>query len=259
MPTPTRGTTTGPFLASQIREGDPYELSNGHPIECLPAGSRHQMADLDGARVLLSDPGIRRKNLHVGIDVGVAFNGDRNLRAPDIAVGLTDREPGWARTIPPLAVEYADRGTDEEDLQDKLVELLEAGTRIVWVVRLVGPLRVEVYARGEPMRVVEGDGILTAPDILDYPVSVRALVEPRAADAAVLRNLLHAMGRTDPEPDDLVEVTAAAASVMLVLRQRGLRPTADEESAIRGCLDRDTVLAWLQRAFTVASPAELFD
>ena len=27
----------GPFRPEQLRPGDPYELSNGHPIECLPA------------------------------------------------------------------------------------------------------------------------------------------------------------------------------------------------------------------------------
>lgn len=30
----------GPFRADQIREGDPYELSNGHAILCLPTGMR---------------------------------------------------------------------------------------------------------------------------------------------------------------------------------------------------------------------------
>lgn len=259
MPTPRHDASPGPFLASQIREGDRYELRNGHPVECLPAGARHQMANLDGARVLQSDPAVRRKKLQVGVDVGIAFNEDRSLRAPDIAFGLPDREPGWARTLPPLAVEYADRGTDEDDLQAKIFELLDAGTRLVWVVRLVGPLRVEVYARGAPVRVVDGDDVLTAPDILDNPVAVRALVDPRAADAVVLRNLLHAQGRDDLEPDDPVEVTAAAASVMMILRQRGLRATADEESAIRCCHDRETVLAWLQRAFTVAAVADLFE
>jgi hypothetical protein len=28
----------GPFQVDQIRDGDPYELSNGHPIQCLPTG-----------------------------------------------------------------------------------------------------------------------------------------------------------------------------------------------------------------------------
>jgi len=30
----------GPFYAESVRQGDPYELSNGHPIVCAHAGSR---------------------------------------------------------------------------------------------------------------------------------------------------------------------------------------------------------------------------
>ena len=31
--------TRGPFRAAQLRSGEPYELDDGHPIECLPSGS----------------------------------------------------------------------------------------------------------------------------------------------------------------------------------------------------------------------------
>jgi hypothetical protein len=30
----------GPFSADQIRSGDPYELSHGHPFRCLPSTGR---------------------------------------------------------------------------------------------------------------------------------------------------------------------------------------------------------------------------
>nr|VFJ96081.1 MAG: hypothetical protein BECKH772A_GA0070896_100975 [Candidatus Kentron sp. H]VFJ96800.1 MAG: hypothetical protein BECKH772B_GA0070898_100985 [Candidatus Kentron sp. H]VFK02558.1 MAG: hypothetical protein BECKH772C_GA0070978_100946 [Candidatus Kentron sp. H] len=30
----------GPFTADQIKDGDRYELSNGHPIYCLPWGEK---------------------------------------------------------------------------------------------------------------------------------------------------------------------------------------------------------------------------
>jgi len=61
---------------------------------------------------------------------------EKNLRAPGIAVGNIPDEPGWAPGAPPLAVEYADTGQDERDLQQKIGTLLGAGTRYVWVVRL---------------------------------------------------------------------------------------------------------------------------
>ena len=72
------------------------------------------------------------------------------MRAPDIAVGNVPDEPVLVRGIPPLAVEYADVGQDEADLQAKIRTLLDAGTRFVWVVRLTGVRRVEVYQPGAP-------------------------------------------------------------------------------------------------------------
>ncbi len=41
--------TPGPFRADQLKPGDPYELSGGHPIECLPAGVRGSRTNLIGA------------------------------------------------------------------------------------------------------------------------------------------------------------------------------------------------------------------
>ncbi len=45
-------------------------------------------------------------------------------------------------------VEYADTGQDEADLATKIQELLAAGTRHIWVVRLTGPRRVEIHETG---------------------------------------------------------------------------------------------------------------
>ena len=50
--------------------------------------------------------------------------------------------------MPPLALEYASIGQDEDGLQREIVDFLAAGTQLVWVVRLVGPRRVEVYEPG---------------------------------------------------------------------------------------------------------------
>ena len=71
--------------------------------------------------------------------------------------------------MPPLAVEYADRGQDEAELQAKLGELLERGIQYIWVVRLTGPLRVEVYSPGQKMQIVPADGELRAPGVLQNP------------------------------------------------------------------------------------------
>ncbi len=72
-----------------------------------------------------------------------------------MAVGNVPDAPGWVEGASPLAVEYADAGQNESDLGTKIAQLLDAGTQLVWVVRLSGPRRVETA--GEE---------LTAPGIL---------------------------------------------------------------------------------------------
>jgi hypothetical protein len=53
------------------------------------------------------------------------------MSAPDLTVGNAPDEPGWVRGAPPLAVEYADAGQDESDLQAKIRTLLDAVTRFI--------------------------------------------------------------------------------------------------------------------------------
>lgn len=179
----------GPFRAEHIREGSPYELSNGHPILCMPTGRRGGVSNLLGGSVVGSDPAVES----AGVDVG--FSQDpSHLRAPDVSVGHFAAEPGWAKEAPPLAIEYADTGQDEEELQKKIEELLQAGSQLVWVVRLIGPRRVEVYEPAKKMRLAHVGEELTAPGILKNAVPVLALFDKRAAYEATLRNLLQRQG-----------------------------------------------------------------
>lgn len=189
MATDHRLLAPGPFRADHIREGDPYELSSGHPIRCMPTGRRGGRANLTGGAVLETDPAAEA----AGVDVGYSVD-PSHLRAPDVSVGPIPNEPGWAASAPPLAVEYADTGRDEQDLQKKISELLAGGTRHVWVVRLVGPRRVEIYEPGKAMRLATSGQQLVAPGILQNPVDVDALYDRSAAHEAVLRNLLQRKG-----------------------------------------------------------------
>ncbi len=162
----------GPFHASHLRDGDPYGLANGHAVRCPPAGARHSASNVDGALVLTSDPDVE----DTGVDTGFEMDDGKTLRAPDVSVGSVSarRRPGWAKSAPPLALEYADRGRDEAELQEKIADLLRAGTRYVWVVRLAGPQRIEVYEPKRRMRTVGLNEQLTAPGVLRNPVPARA-------------------------------------------------------------------------------------
>jgi hypothetical protein len=141
------------------------------------------------ALVLGTDP----KVTEVGIDVGYSAAPDE-LRAPDVSVGNVPNEPGWVKGVPPLALEYADRGTDEGELSDKIRALLTAGTRWVWVVRLTGARRVEVHSLGNPTRIAPEGESLEAPGVLANPVPVLALFDRDAALDASVRNLLQRGG-----------------------------------------------------------------
>lgn len=246
-PHPSRG----PFRADQIREGDRYELSNGHPIECLPAGRDHAASNVVGAEVLDTDPDVE----WTGVDAGYSPE-PGTLRAPDVAVGkVPEEKEGWLANGPPLAVEYASVGQDEAKLQEKIRDLLAAGTRYVWVVRLVGPRRVEVYEPEKAVRTYGAEEALEAPGILRNPVPVPALFDRRAAHEASLRNLLQRHGY---ESLDAVRHQAVADSILTVLDARGLDVDETTRERILASTDRDELRRWLERAASASSVAELF-
>ncbi|WP_437598325.1 Uma2 family endonuclease [Sorangium sp. So ce590] len=208
----------GPFRAAQVRPGDPYELSHGHPIFCSPSGGRASVAHLLGGAVVAWDPAVRE----AGVDTGYS-PAPEQLRAPHVAVGNVPESPGWVAGAPALAIEYADLGEDEASLAQKIHDLLAAGTRWVWVVRLEAPRHVEVHAPGAPPRRALPGELLHAPGVLQNPLQVEALYERAAAQQATLTNLLQREGHASLES----------------LRDRGLREGRKEglQQAVRDVCD----------------------
>lgn len=224
----------GPFRADDIRPGEPYELSDGYKIECMGTGQRGARSNGSGFMVLDSDPAAPP----AGVDAGVSPV-PTMLRAPDVAVGGLSDEPGWAPEAPPLCVEYADRGQDEAQLQQKIVELLRCGTRFVWVVRLTGPRRVDVHEPGKAVRTVLPGDALQAPGILKNAVPVDALYDREAAHRQTLKNLLQREGYEDLEA---VKREGAGAGLQEGLRHAvedlcevlAITPTAEQRAALGG-------------------------
>lgn len=269
----------GPYRASDIREGEPYELSNGHRIHCMSGGQRHGEGVSLGAYVLRSDPAVHS----APIDMGIVFNDGKNLRAPDIVVADVPFEPGYFRGVPPLCVEYADTCQDEANLKQKIKELLALGVAYIWVVRLVGPLRVEVYQPGKRKRIVSGDGVLRAPGVLQNPIPVRAMVDATEAERLVLRNGLARAGyvgldealaqarqegeargealgeaRGEARGEEKGRLAALSHSLLTVLHVRGFIVSAVQQAQIATCHDAATFDRWLLRAVTAQSPAQVF-
>ncbi len=251
MPRATRPSESGPFRADHVPPGSRYELSNGHSILCMPTGGRGSRSHLVGGAVLETDPAVES----AGVDTGVSPNA-KILRAPDVAVGNVPDTPGWMRAAPPLAVEYADTAQDENDLQDRIRDLLANGTRFVWVVRLVGPRRVEVYEPGGAMRVALPGAELTAPGVLQNPVRVEALYDRAAAHEATLRNLLQRQGYESLEAvKQDGEIAATRRMLRRLLERRGLATTPEQAARIEACADLETLQRWHDEA-AVASSAD---
>ena len=252
-------TTQGPFRVDQLREGDRYELSNGHPIYCAPAGREHSGRNLSGGGALETDPDVE----WAGVDAGFT-PASGTLRAPDIAVATAGDERGWIPGVPPLAVEYAGSGQDEQELEDKIDELLDQGTQQVWVVRLIGPRRVEVRRPKQPVQVLGPGEVLTAPGILRNPVPVEALYDRDASHRVMLRNLLQRAGYESIEAIRAEGLSAGieqgmAESILALLTDRGLSLDEADRARVLACRDRDQLRRWLLAAARVDDPALIFE
>lgn len=257
----------GPFRADALRSGDPYELSNGHAIYCAPTGGSGSEPNRLGASVVGWDPAV----IEAGVDTGYSTE-PGTLRAPDVAVGNVPNKPGWVSGAPELAIEYADVGQDEEKLQEKITDLLAAGTKYLWVVRLAGVRRVEVHEPGKKMRTVEPGKLLTAPGVLKNPVRVEALYDRDEAERATLTNLLQRHGYADlaavlaeGRNEGLAEgrnegrSEGLASAVLAVLDARGLRVTKAVRDRVAGCTDAAELERLVRRAAVVQKTAELFN
>jgi len=186
------------------------------------------------------------------------------LRAPDISIGGLKDEPGWSATAPPLAVEYADTGQDEPSLRQKIGELLKAGTKLIWVIRLHGPRCVEVHAPGAPVRIMRIGDTLHAPGILRNPVPVSALYNPKEAQRLTLRNLLQREGYASlddikNEGRDEGRLSEARTALRRVLARRKLPLAPEDDARIDACSNHDVLGRWLDNAVDATSAREALE
>ena len=227
-------------------------------LYAAPTGHDGAGPNLRGGLVLDTDPLAPA----VGVDAGLAL-GPNTMRAPDLVVGLGPERPGWGTTAPPLAVEYAAGGQDEAELRQKIIELHAAGTRWIWVVRLVGPRRVEVHEKGLPVKIVGSGQTLTAPGVLRNAVAIEALYDRDVAHEVALRNLLQRQGyesldavRTEGREEGREE--SARSVFRATIEARGWTLAAAQAARIEACHDVAQLTRWTVRVITAASLADVF-
>ena len=143
-----------------------------------------------------------------------------------------------------------------------------SGTQQVWVVRLIGPRRVEVYRPGESMRLVGPGEILSAPGLLRNPVPIEALYDRDAAHRATLRNLLQREGYESLDAVRQAGVVdginqgisqGIAESILALLSERGLVVDLPIRERILAEHDPAQLRRWLIAATQVQEATRLFD
>jgi hypothetical protein len=244
----------GPFKVEHLKPSDRYELSEGHAYYCAPTSGDGAGSTVAGGQVLDSDPEVESSGFDAGFTQGPA-----TLWAPDIAVGNVPDRPGWISGAPLLGVEYAGVGQDEEKLRQKITDLFAAGTRWIWVVRLVGPRRVEVHSPGEPVRSLGPGEELTAPGVLRNPVPVEALYDRATAHEVTLRNLLQRKGYDGLE--EVREEGREEGQRQILIRQIRHRfgELSEAHSARLASAGVETLGLWAECILTASSIEDLFN
>ena len=159
------------------------ELVDGEIIEMVKPGGKHGMVAMRLGTKILNFAG----------DAGYVFaaetgfitkrgsDGRDRVRWLDIAYVDKDRllegvPDGHITVAPNLAVEILSPSNNEEDMREKVLELLALGAEVVWVVSLVTKT-VLVYTQDDVKLFREDDTLTGAPALPDFSIVVGAIFE----------------------------------------------------------------------------------
>lgn len=120
------------------------ELSHGRLIVMSPAGIKHGKVSLSFGRILGNFVDQHDLGLVVGAETGFILyknpdpDGKDTVRAPDVGFIVAARVPdplpdGYAPFAPDLAVEVISPSETADEIQEKVNDYLQYGTRAVWL------------------------------------------------------------------------------------------------------------------------------
>jgi Uma2 family endonuclease len=177
-----RRVMTAEELARLPDDGLRRELVRGELRTMSPAGWEHGRITLLAGSSLVAF--VEEHDLgEVGVgDVGFILATDPDLvRAPDVAFICKDRLPmgglarGFFRGAPDLAVEVVSPSDRYGDVDEKVADWLDHGTRLVLVVN-PRPRTVGVHRPGVPVRTLGEDDTLYGEDVVPgWSLPVRRL------------------------------------------------------------------------------------
>ena len=174
--------TTNPAIATKTwtdeafmalpDDGHHYEIINGELIDMGNSGALHGYV-CSLALAALAGYILPRK-LGVILDSSTAFkmkNG--NKRSPDIAFfakerlqGIAVLPSGYLEGAPDLAVEVLSPGNTVEEIEDKLTEYFENGSRLVWVIHPTQHYVLVYRSAQEPDRLLKGKDSLDGEEVI---------------------------------------------------------------------------------------------
>ncbi len=163
--------------------GKPAELIRGKVREKMPAGRRHgRVAMSIGAEIATF---VRKHNLGetLAAETGFVLRTSRgeSVRAPDVAFickeRLTQDEEGFSRIVPDLVVEVVSPQDTPAYLNDKVMEWLEAGVKVVWVIDPAHRTVAIWRADGSHETLDEGATLTGEAVLPGFRVPVRSLFE----------------------------------------------------------------------------------
>jgi Uma2 family endonuclease len=153
-------------------DGHRYEIVNGELVDKGNLGALHgyvcSLLLMELAGYILS------KKLGVILNSSTAFkmkNG--NKRSPDISFlikerlqGITELPSGYLEGAPDLAVEVLSPGNTVEEMEDKIAEYFENGSRLVWIVSPTQHYILVYRSAQEPDRLLKSADFLEGEDVI---------------------------------------------------------------------------------------------
>lgn len=152
-------------------DGTRMELVRGRVVREPPAGFEHGDVGMGLATRLRAH--VKREGLGtvVGPDTGFILAEDPpTVRAPDAAFVRGEnleggRPEGYAPFAPDLAVEVVSPSNTLTQIQEKVLDYLDAGTSAVWVLE-PGSRRITVYRSRSEIRILAPDEVLDGEEVV---------------------------------------------------------------------------------------------
>jgi Uma2 family endonuclease len=147
------------------------ELMQGVPTEMTPAGTAHGAISMWFGHLILVYVEAHDLGLVTAAETGFVLSEDPDtVRAPDIGFIAKDRltRPTTERYFPgapDLAVEVVSPNDKAAEIHGKVIDFLNAGTRLVWVV-YPDSKTVMTYKQGAEAHIHDANSTLDGSDVL---------------------------------------------------------------------------------------------